>query len=81
MFVAVAWPCLPTRIRFPAESRILIISWAGRVFFVYILSCVVSGGGHNILLTTDSARTALVYLSTVLIHDLAHPTGICPTDI
>ena len=38
-----------------------------------VLSCVVSGGGPDIVLTTRSARPALVYLSSVLVHNLLLP--------
>ena len=44
--------------------------------FVGILSCVVSGGGPDILLPTDSDSPALVYLSGVLVHSLCSLTGI-----
>ena len=40
------------------------------------VSCVVSGGGSDILLTPDSGRPALVYLSRVLVQILCSPTGI-----
>ena len=36
--------------------------------FVCVLSCVVSGGRSDIGLTTHSGRSALVYLSSVLVH-------------
>ena len=36
--------------------------------FVCVLSCVVFGGGPDIVLTTHSGRPALVYLSTVLVQ-------------
>ena len=39
-------------------------------------SCVVSGGGPHIVLTTHSGRPALVYLSSVLVQTVAFPTGI-----
>ena len=35
-----------------------------------ILSCVVYGGGPDIVLTTHSWGPALVYLSSVLVHNL-----------
>ena len=41
--------------------------------FVCVLSCVVSGGGSDILQTTHSRRSALVYLSSVLVHSLLLP--------
>ena len=37
------------------------------------MSCVVSGSGSNIVLTTHSGRPALVYLHSVLIHNLCTP--------
>ena len=40
----------------------------GCVSFVCVLSCVVFGGGPDIVLTTHSGRPALVYLSSVLVH-------------
>ena len=48
----------------------------GCVSFVCVLSCVVFGGGPDILLTTHSGRPALVYLSSVLVETVAPPTGI-----
>ena len=44
--------------------------------FVCVLSCVVSSGGPDIVLTTRSGRPALVYLSNVLVQSVAAPTGI-----
>ena len=38
-----------------------------------VLSCVVSGGGSYILLTTDPGRPAIVYHSNVLAHSLYSP--------
>ena len=38
------------------------------MFFVCVLSYVVSGGGPDIALTTHSGRSANVFLSRVLIH-------------
>ena len=32
------------------------------------VSCGVSGGSHDILLTIGSGRSALMYLSSVLVH-------------
>ena len=43
------------------------------MYFVYVLSCVVSGGGAEILLTTDSGRSAFVLLSSVLVNSLWLP--------
>ena len=42
----------------------------GCVSFVCVLSCVVIGGGPDIVLTTHSGRPALVYLSSVLVKIL-----------
>ena len=41
--------------------------------FVWVLSCAVSGGGPDIVLTIHSWRPALVYLSSVLVHRLLLP--------
>ena len=41
--------------------------------FVCVLSCVISGGGPDIVLTTHSGRLALVYLSSVLVHVCCSP--------
>ena len=38
--------------------------------FVWVLFCVVSGGGPGILLIIDSGRPVLVLLSSVLIRSL-----------
>ena len=40
------------------------------------MSCVVSGSGPDIVLTTHSGRAALVYLSSVLVHRLLLPLYI-----
>ena len=40
------------------------------MFVLCVLSCVVSGGGPDIVLTTHSGRPAFVYLSSVLFHSL-----------
>ena len=45
----------------------------GCVSFVCVLSCVVFGGGPDIVLTTHSGRPALVYLSSVLVQRLLLP--------
>ena len=42
----------------------------GCVSFVCVLSCVVSGAGPDIVLTTHSGRPAVVYLSSVLAQRL-----------
>ena len=41
--------------------------------FACVLSCAVSGGGTDIVLTTHSGRSALVYLSSVLVHSQLLP--------
>ena len=77
--VTVTWPveCLPSkpaaRVRFPAESGILISVLGFGVSFIYVLSCVVFGGCPDIVLTTHSGRPALVYLSSVLVQRLLLP--------
>ena len=54
----------------------------GYVSFICVLSCVVSGGGPDIVLTTHSGRPAHVYMSSVLVQRLllplqaSDPTGI-----
>ena len=75
--VAVAWsveslPSNPAaRVPFPAGSGILIsVLGLGVCPFVFVLSCVASGGGPDIVLTTQSGRPALVYLSSVLVQRL-----------
>ena len=45
----------------------------GCVSSVCVLSCVVSGGGPDFVMTTHSGRLALVNLSSVLIHRLLLP--------
>ena len=45
----------------------------GCVSFVCVLSCVVSGGGPDILQTSDSGGPVLVYLYSVLVHILWLP--------
>ena len=42
----------------------------GCVYFLFVLSCVVSSGGPVILLATGRGRLALVYLSSVQVHSL-----------
>ena len=37
------------------------------------MSCVLCGGGPDIVLTTHSGRPAFVYLSSVLVHSLLLP--------
>ena len=43
------------------------------------MSCVVSGGGLDIVLNTHSGMHAFVYLSSVFVHSLllSLPMGIC----
>ena len=43
------------------------------VSFACVLSCAVSGGGPDIVLTMHSGRPALVYLSSVLVHSQLLP--------
>ena len=45
----------------------------GCVSFVCVLSCVVCGGGPDIVLTSHSGRPALMYLSSVLAQRLLLP--------
>ena len=45
----------------------------GSMSFVCVLTCVVSGDGPDIVLTTHSAKPTLVYLSSVLVHSLLLP--------
>ena len=45
----------------------------GCVSFDCILSCVVYGGGLDIVLTTHSGSPTLVYLSSVLVNSLLLP--------
>ena len=40
---------------------------------LYVQSCVFSGGGHDIVLSTLSRRLTLVYLPSVLVHSLLLP--------
>ena len=56
------------QVRFLAGSGILISILVLGVCPMSLLSCVVSGGGPDIVLTTHSGRPALVYLSSVLVH-------------
>ena len=56
------------RVRFPAGSESLISILGLGVGFFCVLSCVVSGGGSDIVLTTHSGSPALLYLSRVLVH-------------
>ena len=48
----------------------------GCVSFVCVLSCIVSGSGPDIVLTTHSGRPALVYLSSVLVPRLLLPLQV-----
>ena len=47
-----------------------LYSGTGCVFFACVLSYVTSGGGPDILVTTDSVRPAFVLLYSVLVHSL-----------
>ena len=38
-----------------------------------VLSCIVSGGGPNIVMTTHSGRSTPMYLSNVLVNNLLFP--------
>ena len=78
--VAVVWsveslPSNPARrVQFPAGSGILIyIMGFGVCPLSCVLSCAVSGGGPDIVLTTHSGRPALLYLSSVLSRDYCSP--------
>ena len=42
----------------------------GCVYFIRVPSCVVFGGGPDILLISDSGRPAFMYLSSVVVHSL-----------
>ena len=68
-------PCLPTRLpgSIPGGSEILISNLELGVPFVCVLSSVVSGGGPDIVLTTQSRTPALSYMSSVLVHNLLFP--------
>ena len=46
---------------------------------VYVQSCVVSDCSPDILLTRNSRKPALVYVSIVLVHNKCSPTGIWTT--
>ena len=79
-FVAVAWSVESllsnpaARVRFPAGSGILIsVLGIGCVSFDCVTSCVIFGGGPDIVLTTHSERPALEYLSSVLVQRLLLP--------
>ena len=53
----------------------------GRVTFVCVPSCVVSGDCPDILLTTYLGRLALLLMFSVLVPSLAPPTGFWSTGI
>ena len=61
------------RVRFPAGSGILISVLGLGVCPLSVLSCVVFGGGPDIVLSTHSGRPDLVYLSSVLVQRLLLP--------
>ena len=66
-------PGVTARVRSPAGQEINIYLGTGCVLCV--LSCFISGGSTDILLAADSGRSAPVFLSSVLVHSLALPTG------
>ena len=69
-------PCLPTRRPRFDSRRVRNFNFypgIGCVSFVCVLSCVVFGGGPDIVLTTHSERPALVYLSSVLLLHASDP--------
>ena len=45
------------------------------VYAFYVLSCAISSGGSDVLLTEDSGISDLVYVSNVLAHRLWLPCG------
>ena len=64
-------PCLPTRRDGPGSipggiKNFNFCPGIGCVSFVCVLSCVVSDGGPNIVLTTHSGKPALVYFSALV---------------
>ena len=90
-----AMPYLPTR-RPGFDSRrghkFLYLSWDFVCVLYRVLSCVVSGGAPDIVLTTHSGRPALVYVQcsgpqSVAPVQASHPQafffvspeGVCPT--
>ena len=77
MYVSVAWSLesLPSnsaaQVRFPVGSEILYFHpRAGCVFFVYILSSFVSGGGSDILLITRFQDVQIFpqWMNTILFY-------------
>ena len=75
--VAVAWsvdllPSKPGSVPGGAGNCNIYLG-TGRVSLVYILSCVFSGSGPFIVLTTHSGRFDLVYLSSVWSPDCCSP--------
>ena len=67
---------VPTFISTSAFHRHIKVRTATGACVLYVLSCVVSGGGPDILLITDSGKSALVVLSSVLFHSLVPPTRV-----
>ena len=68
--------CLPIRRPVLDSRRIwdyILHPGAACVSSICILPCTVSSGGPDILLITYSRRSALVYLSTVLVNSLCSP--------
>ena len=56
-------------IRFPAEVRKFnFYPGTGCVCVFCVLSCVVSGGNPDIVLTKHSEKPTLVYLVSVMVH-------------
>ena len=53
-----------------------LYSGTGCVSSVGVLSCVVSDGGTDILLITDSGRPVIVLLSSVLVDGLCVPIQV-----
>ena len=56
----------------PGGVRYFNLSWDWVCVFC-VLSCVVLGRGPDIVLTTHSGRSALVYLPSVLVQSLLLP--------
>ena len=56
----------------PGRVRNFNLSWDW-VWVLCVMFCVVFGGGPDIVLTSHSGRSALVYLSSVLVQRLLLP--------
>ena len=61
---------LTAQVRFLAGSGILIYILGFGGCILCVLSCVVSSGGPDSVLTILSGRPVLMYLSGVLVHSL-----------